>query len=581
MTQSDWLSHRALQIIKGIGATPGDTYTAENPPQVVNLMGGAITLDDWSPNIPAMKGGGVWASSPIADGRQLIAAPVGNVTEKMSILISDSSYLGVQKQLTALNQIVQDCRDFWQSEYQIDPVYLMWYASCGAGPQYALIYNIDLAPEYEQSPTPTIRVSITIEREPAWRGIPPGANPKIWTYEVNQSNPQFNVNVATLVTGVVPVTDSLLSFSIRNRHEWKAASYGLQSQSWTEPFIRIPATAIPGDAPALCSLSLYSSLKIESLFVALTSKDYSGVDHTGVARYSALNLAAGDGNSAGVVTKTNVGAGNGLLSNGSDSIYYAGIRTATGIDANYVTACGWGGATGANGIKLDRQFYRGTFAVFVRATNNSGSPTLGDMKMRIFIEEFEDAAGGEYITNTILPETNVPLTVVSPGMVLSYMGTVSLPLGNRAVVSPLGYGIQLQETNSNLRISLQVKYGVATANRIFYVLDVILIPIDEGMMQLVAQSVAPASVTQVILDNTGYLNRGDISQTGITYISNPNSGGAVQEIRGQPIMLKPGVDQRVHFLSSRLISSGGEASLSDQLTIALNIVPRWYGIRDI
>ena len=579
--QDDWLSHKQLQIIKGIGATPGDTYSAENAPQVVNLMGGIISLEDWSPNIPAIKGGGVWASSPISDGRQLLAAPVGNVVEKMSIRITDTSYLGIMTQMTALNQMVQDCRDFWQSDYQIDPVYLMWYASYGAGPQYALISNIDLAPEYEQSPSPSIRVSISIEREPAWRGIPPGANPRIWTYYVDPSKPQFNVNAASLV-GLVPgVSKDLITISVRNKHEWVAAAAGLQVTPLTKNYIDITAAQVPGDAPALVSLAIaHGSIPISTVIIAKTSKRYSGVDHLGITRANALNLNAGDGNTATVVTKTAGTSVTGIVSNGGASFYY-GERNATGIDANFVTAVGWGGPTGANGIRLDRQFFRGTFAVFARATNNSAAPTLADMRMRVFIEEFEDNATFQYISSITLPEVQVPLTVVDPGQVLSYMGTVTLPLSNRAVVSPLGYGVQLQEALSNLRVSLQLKYDVATANRIFRVLDLIFVPVDEGMAQLVGTTNTTAASSVGIVDNTGYLSRGEIKQSAFLYNANAITGGSSQEIRGQHIMLKPGVNQRLYFLTTGQYAAGIQSYQDQPLTIGLNIVPRWFGIRDV
>lgn len=576
MTQTDWLDHKQLQIVKGVAATPGDPYTAENPLQVVNLMGGPITLDEWSPNIPALKNGGVWASSPVADGRTLLAAPVGNVTERMSILISDSSYAGVQRQLTALNQMAADCRDFWQADYQIDPVYLVWFASCGTGPQYAIIYNIELAPEYQPAPIPTLRVNVTIERESAWRWIPPGANPKLWAYEVNLSNPQFNYNVASLVS----FTNDLINTSVQNKHEWLAAAYGLQVTPLSKNYMEISAAQVPGDAPALVQLAIRgASTPFASVYVARSSKDYSGVDHTGVQRANALTLNAGDGNTASVVTKTLGAAATGLISNGSSVNYYYGQRTATGIDANYVTACGWGGATGANGIKLDRQFFRGTFAVFCRATNNSAAGVLTDMKMRVFIEEFEDNAT-QYSNSITLPEVYVPLTGTgNPGNQLSYMGTVTIPFSDRAVVSPLGYGIQLQESNSNIRISLQLKYEVATANRIFRMLDLIFIPIDEGMLQIVTPQNLTGGTPTLLIDNTGYLNRGDSEQTAKVYTTNANSGGIGIEVRGQHIMLKPGTAQRLYFLLTEYVTIA-ESQQTDVATIGLNIVPRSYGIRE-
>lgn len=137
MTVGTWLDHKQLMIIKGIGKTPGDIYSAENDPVIVNLMSGIITLDQngWSPEIAQVKSGGVWVDSPLSDGRELLAAAAGNVIEKMTVIIADSSYLSVMKALSGLNQMANDCRDYWQTEYQIDPVYLAWWAGCGVGTQ--------------------------------------------------------------------------------------------------------------------------------------------------------------------------------------------------------------------------------------------------------------------------------------------------------------------------------------------------------------------------------------------------------------------------------------------------------------
>lgn len=154
----DWLNHKTLRIVKGIGKLPTDTNSAENDPVVFNLLSEpvALTMDGWSPQIAALKSGGVWADSPISDGRSLIAAPVGNVTEKMTFIIADSTFLGVQRHLLALNDMALDCRAFWEGQAQIDPVYLAWWAGCGKGEQYALLYNMDVTTEYLSADKPSL-----------------------------------------------------------------------------------------------------------------------------------------------------------------------------------------------------------------------------------------------------------------------------------------------------------------------------------------------------------------------------------------------------------------------------------------
>ena len=99
--QQDWLNHKALQIIKGLPQVPGDQFSAEAKLTIFDLMSGTVSLDpedEWSPQIAPVKNGGVWTESPISDGRRLLAAPAGNVIEKITILISGSGYLEVMKQ---------------------------------------------------------------------------------------------------------------------------------------------------------------------------------------------------------------------------------------------------------------------------------------------------------------------------------------------------------------------------------------------------------------------------------------------------------------------------------------------------
>jgi len=595
MPQDGWLSHKELKIIKGLGIIPGDVNSAESSPVVVNLLSGGINLtsDGWSPEIAQVKNGGVWVESPLSDGRELLAAAAGNVIEKMTVIITDSSYLGMMKALSGLNQMAQDCRDYWQTETQIEPVYLAWWAGCGVGTQYALLSNIEVSPDYQDGINPTIIASITLEREPYWRGIPPGANPKQWSYYVNPARPQFNVNGASFVSG----TDHLIKSIVTNKFEWTPTAYGLQTtplvvtgQS-SQNYIDINASQVPGDAPALVEMGITTDVGVPAdIYIGRTSKKLSGRGHDGVTRYNSLILNAGDGNNTGVVTKTAAGAANGVISNGLGfPNYIYGVRTVTGIDAAFVTASQWGSNSGANGVKLDRQLFRGTYAVFCRCTNQSAAaPVATDMQIRLFVEEFEDNAANQSINSVTLPSVNPPISNPAfqyPG--LAYMGVLSLPLGNRAVQSPLGYGIQLQEANSNLRISVQLKVDVATANRTFAITDLIFMPIDEGMAQVSLSLSTFSASGAMVIDNTGYYTRGEQKQSAVSYVTNANSGGVSQEIRGQDITLAPKTNQRLYFIADVFHSTATPTALayastpSQLITVYLNIVPRWTAIRDV
>lgn len=579
-----WLDHKQLLIAKGVGKTPGDNLSAEVGLTTFNLMAGAVKLssDGWTPQVAPVKNNGVWTDSPINDGRQLLAAPVGNVVEKMTIVITDKSYNGVQIQLVALNQMIADCRNYWQTVGQIEPVFLAWEASCGKGVQFALLSNIEISTEYLDSPDPTIRVTLTLEREPYWRGIPPGANPKIWSYYVNPSGAQFNSGVATLVT----LSDHLITQTIDNKFEWSPTAYGLQTTPITQNYIDITAAQVPGDAPALVELALVGSTNaIGDAYIGLSSKPLNGTGHDGVKRYQSYVLNIGD-YSSGVATKTNAGVGTlGVRSNGSSTIFYNGTRTVTGVDANYVNFARWGESI-ANGIKLDREIMRGTFAIFVRARNASVAGVLGDMRMRVVIDEIEDSTN-QYITTFTGDAVSVPLFPAASGArwPIAYMGSVTIPFSNRSVVSPLGYGVQFQEANNNLRVTLQQQVLTATANRSMEAIDLIFMPLDEGLVQIPLPTPVGVSFSSanIILDNTGYLKHGNLEQSAICYGTNANSGGISAEVRGTAINLVPRTNQRLHFLLDYFTAFGASdvtSILNEQMTIRLNIVPRWAGIKD-
>jgi len=573
---SGWLNHKQLQIIMGVGKTPTDNFSAENNPVVVNLLsdGDGISLADWSPNLPTIKNGGVWAESPITDGRQLLSAARGNVTESMTLILTSSENLGAMKLLDNLNNMAQNCSDFWQTQAQVDPVYLMWYVSCGAGPQYALLYNIDLAADYMDGPVPMIQVSAKLEREPYWRGIPPGANPKLWTFYVNSQKIGANkpLSSADLISG----SDSLINQTVSNKFEWVPAGAGLHTTPLTQNYISIPGSLIPGDAPALVEISS-NSPKTADLFVARSTKKFSGTAHDGILRAGALNFNAGDADS-GLATKTAGVSGTAVRSNGSAVTYYYGSWTRTGVIAAQAVAT-WGNST-ISTVQMDREYLKGSFAIFCRCQNTSAAPTLADMSVSLLIKEQENVGSFEYSNSLTLPAAAVPIDI--NGRQLVYLGSVTFPFSSRSTVSTLGYGIELQESANNYQIQLLVAVNVATANRIFEFMDVIFMPIDECMAQVTMTYQNPGATGHIVIDSTGYISHGNVDQVANSYITRQKSGSVAQEVRGQAITLVPKKDQRLYFLNDEFNAAPVRQSFSnDDMDVRINIVPRWAGIRDV
>lgn len=570
-----WLDHKKLQIVKGFGKIPSDNSSAEINPTPINLMSGLISLDTngWSPNIPQVKNGGVWVDSPIQDGRQLLSAPSGNVTEKIVVIITDNSYLGIMKALSDLNQMADDCHSFWESDFQYNPVYLLWWAGCGIGEQYAQIYDIQLSPEYLDSPSPTLRVSITIEREPYWRGIPPGANPKLWTlYLANQTQPNTtNVNLTTQTNDLVYDTN------VKNRFEWDTSYANPISRNYLD----IPASLIAGDAPALVSLILQAttnSLNVtSSVYVGRTTRPVTALDRFGSTVLQSYCLNAGDAIAPTSWTKT-IDANCGCFSNASSVNKYIG-RNATLATGSYPLFARW--ANFNNQRFVDPNLQSGSFAVFWRCKQLNGA--AGDVQARFGVTEGNVTITGDYAN---LPLVSGVVATCDNRFDMLYLGVVTLPLSGSVNSSSDGRGLDVYRKtagDASYAIQIDVKQNNAATRSVDF-LDLVLMPISECLVQLMATLSGPFLFQHY--DNTGYISHGQNTQQARTIsVLSSDTMELALEARGADLTLIPNVNNRLYFMNQRKDSVAGNNysapdSTGNDFTIRLNIVPRWFGIRD-
>ena len=174
-TSRTWLDHQELMIVKGVYPAPGDPLSLEFKIDSINLLenksGISLAQDGWVPQYPSLEGAGVWADTPLMTGRIPLVMTEGNVIEKMRLnIVAASSHqmLTIKAKFSLFRQYIWD---FWTANYQIDPVFLHWFASCGGGKQYALIFNMEMDWEDKESPTPTSVLTLTLEREPYWRWL--------------------------------------------------------------------------------------------------------------------------------------------------------------------------------------------------------------------------------------------------------------------------------------------------------------------------------------------------------------------------------------------------------------------------
>lgn len=563
------LDHTELMLCMGVAKTPGDTNSAERGLETLDLLGGArgfaVESGGWIPKRAQAKGG-IWTDSPLEEGRILVADTEANVIESMTLSCISVSLQNRDWLLSQLERFRQATRDFWTTFWQIEPVYLRWWAKGAPGPQYAQIYRIDFddnTSRLEGAQLTTI--NLVIEREAAWRGIAPADNPKKWTYEMAGNLDNFTIDTASLVFN----SDHLIMTNINNKLEWQAAAAGAQNTLLTKNFIDVDANKIPGDAPALVQLSVTNSStplqQITTLFIAVIPHKSEGLAHDGVTKYNAYLMAAADG-STPTGTKTTATSADGVRSNGSSSNYYRVTQALTGASSTYTEVVTWGAGTG-NLLVLDRHLLRGRYMAYARYR---GATSL---RMRLVLTEYEVNMSSATIE---LPET----ACTNPANYeLAYLGTFTLPLSTRAIQALPGYGVQVT-TGGNLKIQLQARNTAAGTTNLD-VIDLILIPIHgQTSVYSVELDNGAAVNTTVVADSTGYLSRG-MGDAAVSYAQSSFTGGISVEQRGQSLTLTPKMLNRIHFFNVTKTASNLYANPAGGMDVRLNIVPRWFGVRDV
>lgn len=550
-----------LLLVKGIPLIPGDTNSAETGIQTLNLLdskGFTIAENGWIPKFAAAKSGGIYADSPVSDGRSLVASAVGNVVETMKLTASASSWdarYWLQSQLVKFRQYALD---FHTTSSQIDPVYLCWWANGAPGPQYALIHGLEIAQNSDPFANVNVNeLTITIEREPFWRAIPPGSNPKVWTYQTTGT--VFTAANADLTSG----TDHLAYGTVANKQEFNTIYTFL-----TQNFLDIPASKIPGDAPALVTISSTENSGLgyanytRDMYVAKSTNRTSITDRAGNALplYNVFPCSGGSG--SGVLT-TN--ADRGIVHNPISPLARTVVYTPADALENLVRS--W--SASATGMPhVNPAILRGTYMVFVRAVQNGGA--ANNTKLRV---KMDSSAGTFFDSGQVYEQINV-----TGSSALHYMGTVTLPPDPHSAVGTRGKGLQV-EYDFSVKLYVQRTTGTSTSELI----DIVLLKTDEGCIQVVSE-LYMWTPTFEVYDNTSYLTHGKPEAIGtIRYL--PAASDAeytpLAELQGGDLMLTPGTNNRLYFLWAYRGTDPAASTAEETYTVCVNIVPRWVGIRDV
>lgn len=544
-----------LEIIKGVGKTPQDSNSGEQNLDSINLLDSqGFAASEYDIQLPNMKNGAIYADSPITDGRTLISAALGNVTETIRLELTSSTIIQLAALLSKLAQFRQDCIDYWDSVDQIEPVYLKHQVIGEPGPRYALIYNIEINVETPIEPnTPQRTITLSIEREYGWRGVKPGGNPKEWTMPNILSLP-FNAGNAALDSG----TNHLLYGTVQNTTAWNTTQTALLTQN----YIDVPANKVPGDLPALVeyvTLLESGSGTVSDMLVGVSSKP-DLISAAGATRLPNFILNAGDG---AVGTDTSLAADTG-----------APVRSSNGTATR--AACTFGTVTtdairiqwypSSVGTYFDFSTLRGKFLCFVRARLSAASTVALSV-------EISDNVGSVITTPVNLTDTGSGGTGNTTYWKAVYMGVVNIPTSTQpAAILDNGKGIEVKTTGLTPYLAVRAERTGSAVT--LYIADVILIPIDESSFQILGNGYLGVG-NGFFADNTGYYMHGKADIFGK---ATANGTGSVN---GQ-ITLKPKVRNRImfFFFFDSFNTPSHHSDTRNTYSVRLNLIPRWAGLRD-
>lgn len=194
--------------------------------KIIDLLGQdtGIELEDpyWRPQIARYKNDGYYVDSAIADDTRLVFTKYAPVVETIPLSIHGRHQAQAIKILREVLQIGRQASDYWAKSYEFDDVWLEIKPAgenCRTG--YARLKKVqipELASPFTQpffspySEAVLEDVSLIVEREPLWRGVPPGEiigplynlikNPdfELWNFGAADSQPDSWTDLESLAT---------------------------------------------------------------------------------------------------------------------------------------------------------------------------------------------------------------------------------------------------------------------------------------------------------------------------------------------------------------------------------------------
>lgn len=98
-------------------------------------------INDWTPQIPDIKDGGVFQSSPFVDGRRLTHRRFLNAIETLDLKLNSGGQDSAIQMLQDLRRLLEKATTYWSVDWQGEPVWIEARGSLETNTRYAVIVD--------------------------------------------------------------------------------------------------------------------------------------------------------------------------------------------------------------------------------------------------------------------------------------------------------------------------------------------------------------------------------------------------------------------------------------------------------
>jgi len=127
-----------------------------NMPAILEISDGTTTINllpkeatgfhlvSWTPEVAALKGGGIYQESAMSAGQSLVYAQYENINDAFNFVVDGRGQDETIDKIERLIQLLLLGRNYRLADWQDTPVYIRGQASCETGIRYALIENFSI-----------------------------------------------------------------------------------------------------------------------------------------------------------------------------------------------------------------------------------------------------------------------------------------------------------------------------------------------------------------------------------------------------------------------------------------------------